>query len=433
MTRLEYLRRRYALEPGDRVIAKTPLIFDVALWEMLLPLMSGASVLLADPGAEGDVAHIDTLLSTPHVRLCHFVPSMLDAFLSGAEKHRYPDLRWVQLSGEALDDSLARRFFDHFQAELHNCYGQTETSEVAAWEASPGRPLRPVGLGKAVGAYRVHLLDAALNPVPMGFPGEIHVSAPGGVALGYTRDARLTAERFLPDPFAGAPGARLYRTGDLAIRDASGELRYAGRADRQLKIRGCRVEPGEIETALSAIDGVDAAVVAPFGAPPELAAYIVGSKRDRAALAAEVRDRVPDFMVPSAYVFLDALPLTPSGKLDRARLPRPAGDDRPGAPAGGDAVCGPVETALADIWETVLGAPPASRDQDFFAAGGNSLKVTQVLSRAKAAFGVQISVRAFFNEPTVAGLAGAVEAALEAMVAAMPEEEVRRRLEETGP
>ncbi len=432
MMRLEHLRRRYALEPGDRVIAKTPLIFDVSLWEMLLPLMSGASVLLAEPGGEADAAHIDALLARPRVRLCHFVPSMLDAFLSGAPKRDYPDLRWVQLSGEALDDALARRFFDRFNAELHNCYGQTETSEVAAWETAPQERERSVSLGAAAGAYRLHLLDAALNPVPDGFPGEIHVSAPGGVALGYTRRPRLTAARFLPDPFSGAPGARLYRTGDLAVRLPSGELSYVGRNDRQFKIRGCRVEPGEVEAALSGIDGVAAVAVAAFGEPAELAAYIVGSARDRARLAEAVRGRVADFMTPSTYVFLDALPVTPSGKLDRARLPAPGPGDRATAASGGEAVCGPVETELARIWEAVLGAPPGSRDADFFASGGDSLKVTQVLSRANAAFEVKVSVRAFFNDPTIAGLAAAVERALEAAIAAMPDDEVRRRLEEAG-
>ncbi|MBZ6121587.1 non-ribosomal peptide synthetase [Streptomyces olivaceus] len=429
--RLEWLGRRYRLGAGDRVVHKTPLIFDVAVWEILGPLSAGATLLLADPEAESDVAHLSKLLATENTVFTHFVPSMLDAYLRHAPAAEYPSLRWVQLSGEVVPARLLERFAGHFSAECHNLYGQTETSEVAAWEGRAVAGDGSVPLGRQIGIYRLFVLDEALRPVPPGVTGELCVAGVGGLARGYLGRPGTTAERFVPHPYPVTPGERLYRTGDLASFDEDGLLTYRGRADEQTKIRGCRVETGEVEAVLSQ-GGADCAVVTrpdEEGAA-ELVAYVVGDRSTVEALAAHAEEHLPGYMLPSVYVALDALPLGPSGKLDRRSLPAPTAADRAARRTVSEPPLTALEQRIAELWQSVLRIDRPGRDDNFFTMGGNSLKSLQILNRINAAFHIKFTVRDFFAGPTISQMAATVERLLREMTAAMSEDDAAGLLAE---
>ncbi|MFX1815324.1 non-ribosomal peptide synthetase, partial [Paraburkholderia sp. A1RI_3L] len=439
--RLAWLQRRYALAAGQRVLQKTPLIFDVAIWEIFGPLMAGATVLMADPGMEADVAHIGALMARPGCVFAHFVPSMLEAYLGAAAPRAYPDLRWVQLSGEAVPPDLPARFAAHFGCELHNMYGQTETSEVAACEFAPANApsVSPgfVPMGRQIGLYRLFVLDAGLNPVPAGVPGELCVAGVGGLARGYHRQPGLTAERFVPHPFPLEPGERLYRTGDLVREHEDGALEYLGRLDQQTKIRGCRVETGEVEAALRRHPAVRACAV--VARPDEtgsnrLVAYLVGDGDGDVAdtIAGHAQAILPRYMLPEAYLFLDRLPLTPSGKLDRRRLPAPRPEDFEARATPDEQPEPGLEAHLAHIWCEVLGIRMVGRNDNFFAVGGNSLKSVQVLSRIRKRYEIDVSVRQFFAAPTIKELAVVVLDRLERLVASLSDADVAERLRNDG-
>jgi amino acid adenylation domain-containing protein len=434
MIRLEWLRRRYRLRPGDRVLHKTPVIFDVAIWEIFGPLMAGATVVVADPDAEADPGQIAELLAGPGTVFAHFVPSMLDAYLRAGPPPAGPDLKWVQMSGEAPSVELVERFRDRFAAELHNCYGQTETSEVAAWEDEGEALDSRVPIGRQIGIYRLFVVDRDLNSVPDGMPGELCVAGVGGLARGYHARPTWTAERFAPNPFAIASGERLYRTGDLVRVNAAGALECLGRLDDQVKIRGCRVELGEIEHVLRRHPGVASCAVVPMRdaeGVDQLVAYVSGDALSPQALGEHAERFLPTYMLPVVYVVVSDLPRTASGKLDKLRLPAP--DAAHYQARGGSALPEPgIETELADIWREVLDLARIGRRDNFFAVGGNSLKAIQIITRLRARFGVKVSVRAFFAEPTIAALAQLIDAALIELVASMSEEEAMRGLAEAA-
>lgn len=433
MNRIEWLRRRYPFSAGDRILHKTPLIFDVAIWEIFGPLIAGATILMADAGAESDVEHIGKLLNTGRTVFAHFVPSMLDAYLNFAPQASYPDLRWVQVSGEAVPTRLLERFGEHFSTEFHNCYGQTETSEVAAWEGTKCEAATGVPIGKQIGVYRLYILDRYLNPVPPGVPGEICVTGEGGLARGYHSRPDLTAQKFVPNPHAVAPGERLYRTGDLARLSEDGVIEYLGRVDNQTKIRGCRVETTEVEAVLASHSSVRACAVV---ARPDdtgtnqLIAYVVSDQPSASDLRVHTERFLPKYMLPAAYIFIADLPLTPSGKLNRLKLPTPKSSDFE-AQVCDEAPQTALEMKLAAMWKQVLGLEKVGRADNFFAIGGNSLKSTQVLVRLKEQFGVQISVRNFFASPTIEGLASLIMQALMDMVTSLSDAEAEQLFEES--
>lgn len=435
MNRLEWLRRRYPLQPGDRVILKTPLIFDLSIWEAFGPLMAGATVLLADPRAESDVTHIGNLLSTPNVVFAYFVPSMLDAYLSYAKQRSYPDLKWLCVTGEAMPARLLGQFKEHFGAtEFHSTYGQTETSEVGLWTGSQWSESATIPCGRPNGIYRLFVLDADLNPTPEFVPGEICVAGIDGLARGYQNRAGLTAERFVPNPYAIVPGERLYRTGDLGRLLEDGQIEYVGRIDTQVKIRGCRVETAEIEAVLSQHSSVRmcAVITRPDASgSAELLAYVVSDEASASELATHAERSLPQYMLPSAYVFINDLPLTPSGKLDRSRLPAPSAADF-AARAAHEPPQSQLEMQLASVWRQVLELENIGRSDNFFSLGGNSLKSIQVLVRLKDTYGVHVPVRDFFNAPTIRGLAGLVEQALIDYVASLSAEEIDQHFAATA-
>ncbi|MFI8930770.1 amino acid adenylation domain-containing protein [Streptomyces sp. NPDC053474] len=437
--RVDWTAQYYGLGPGTVTLHKTPLIFDVAVIEILAPLSAGGAVRLAEPHGEGDVAHLVDLLTRGEVTFVHFVPSMLKVFLDEAGDAKFPGVRWVQTSGEALPtrllDGVRQRFGD---AEIHSAYGQSETCELAVWAGR--RPHLDTGVpphaahvpvGRQVGLYRPYVLDEALQPVPDGVPGEICVAGVGGLARGYHHQPALTAERFVPHPYALAPGERLYRTGDLGAHAPDGQILFLGRADTQTKIRGARVEPAEVEAVLAEGPGVrDCAVLV---RPDEqgdatLVGYVVGTDVDIEELARWAAKRLTSHLLPQVYVRMPALPSTASGKLDRTALPAPTAKDR-AARGEGEQPRSHLEAELCRLWSRVLTLPDVGPTDNFFSLGGNSLKVAQVMVRISALFGIRVPVAAFFEDPTVRGLAALIERTLGELVGSMSEQEAAERIE----
>ncbi|MEV0570759.1 amino acid adenylation domain-containing protein, partial [Dactylosporangium sp. NPDC050588] len=398
VNRLVWMQARFGLVAGDRVLHKTPFGFDVSVWELFWPLIQGATMVIAKPGGHRDPSYIADLIRTAGVDTVHFVPSMLEAFLAAPEAAACSGLRRVVCSGEALGTAARDRFFEVLPfVGLFNLYGPTEASvDVTDFEVRPdGSPVVPIG--KPVFNTRVYVLDDRLAPVPVGVGGELYLA---GVQLarGYAGRPGLTAERFVADPYG--TGERLYRTGDVVRWSTDGDIVYLGRADDQVKVRGFRIEPGEIQAAISAHPQVEQAAV--VLRDDRLVAYVVGQVDGLREFAAS---RLPEYMVPAAFVTLDALPLTTNGKLDRKALPAPefaAGTGRGPADAREELLC----QAFAEL----LGLDAVGVDDDFFAFGGHSLLAVRLVEWLRAR-GMSVSVRTLFDAPTPARLAAAAGAA----------------------
>jgi amino acid adenylation domain-containing protein len=413
--RLLWMQDEYALTASDRVLQKTPFSFDVSVWEFFWPLMTGARLVLARPEGHKDAAYLARLIREEDITTLHFVPSMLRVFLETEGAPECASVKRVICSGEALPYQLQERFFELLGAQLHNLYGPTEAAvDVTYWACQRSGARAIVPIGRPVANTRIYILDANMQPVPVGVPGELHI---GGVQVGrgYWRRPDLTEERFIPDPFRS--GGRLYRTGDLARWLPDGAVEYLGRLDHQVKIRGFRIEPGEIESLLAQDSGVkQAIVVAREDATGDrrLVAYIAARNGDApqiADLKAMLSTRVPDYMVPSAFMYLDAFPLTPNGKVDRKALPVPEYT----CPVGNHGYQAPeteVATAIAAIWKEVLRVPRVGIHDNFFDLGGHSLLAVGVLSRVRERYGIELPLRTVFEAPTVQFFAGRIETLL---------------------
>nr|WP_239149042.1 non-ribosomal peptide synthase/polyketide synthase [Streptomyces sp. SID12501] len=405
LNRLAWMQGEYGLTADDRVLQKTPASFDVSVWEFFWALCEGAAVVLARPDGHRDPAYLAGLIREQGVTALHFVPSMLEAFLQSDEITTDPtwaaSLRNVFSSGEALPGAAAARWRELTGVPLHNLYGPTEAAVDVTYHPYDGSPGTTVPIGRPVWNTGLRVLDSCLRPVPEGVPGELYLT---GVQLarGYHARPGLTAERFVADPY-GEPGARMYRTGDLVRRRADGVIEYLGRTDRQVKIRGNRIELGEIEAALSRQPAVAQAAVTVNGG--QLVAYVVPA-RDAdvpppAELQAALAQELPAAVIPAAYVVLDALPLTPSGKLDRAALPAPQA-----VRAETRAPRNEREHALTGIFAAVLKLEDVGIDDDFFMLGGDSITSIGVSSRARRA-GLDLNPRDVFEHRTPAALAAA--------------------------
>ncbi|HEX5872539.1 MAG TPA: amino acid adenylation domain-containing protein, partial [Longimicrobium sp.] len=391
-----------------RTLQFAPLSFDVAFQEIAVTLASGGELVLVDDALRRDPDRLAELLARRGVERLFLPFVALQTLAEAAQRLAHPlPLRELVTAGEALVSTpqIAALVAATPGCRLVNHYGPTEThvatAHTLAGDPAAWAPLPPIG--RPVPNTRAYVLDGALRPLPPGVPGQLYVGG-AQVARGYLGRPGLTAERFVPDPFGGRPGARMYATGDRARWRADGELEYLGRMDQQVKIRGMRVEPGEVEAALRGAGGVrECAVVVREDAPGEkrLVAYVVGAA-DAEALRARLRGTLPEHMVPAALVALDALPLTPSGKLDRRALPAP---EPASAEAGYVAPRTPVEAALAAIWGEVLRRERVGVNDDFFALGGHSLLAARVASRIRESLDADLGVVALFDHPTVGGLA----------------------------
>ncbi|MFF9118731.1 amino acid adenylation domain-containing protein [Streptomyces massasporeus] len=410
--RVAWMDEALAPRADDRVLHKTPITFDVSLWELIWPLTTGATLVIAPPGAHRDAVRIRDLMDRHQVTTAHFVPSVLAGFLdahtSERRPHNAPTLRRVLCSGEELSESAARRFHERFTARLYNLYGPTEASiDVTAWHREPGEQ-GPVPIGKPVANTVIRVLDAHGRPALPPAGGQLWI---GGTApaRGYLDAPAATARAFRPDLYADEPGARLYASGDFARLRPDGALEFHGRADDQVKIAGNRVTLGEVTEALRALPSVrDAAVIAHDG---DLLGYVVpvpGAGEDdpeRTAKAARraLRATLPSYLVPTVVRSLPELPLTGTGKLDKSRLPlspgRPARTGDAGRPPRTD-----LERRLASLWERVLCTEGVGADDDFFALGGDSLTALRAAGTALRE-GIAFSVGDLYDHPTLAALA----------------------------
>ncbi|WP_438826250.1 non-ribosomal peptide synthase/polyketide synthase, partial [Pseudomonas juntendi] len=474
VNRLLWMQDAYGLDAADVVLQKTPFSFDVSVWEFLWPLQTGARLVMARPGGHRDPEYLREVIAREHVTTLHFVPSMLDVFLSSTapvagaatqpdhnamprlpygeavpddqysepsqpsktneapvgaascreraaqrpqdfqtdiitagtaaqpDHNTMPRLPLIRVicSGEALPGNLVRRFHAQLPTvELHNLYGPTEAAvDVSAWHCTSAPDNTPIG--KPIANTTLYILDDQQQPVPQGVAGELYI---GGVqvARGYLNRAELTAERFIDDPFV--PGARLYRTGDLARHLPDGNIEYLGRNDDQVKLRGLRIELGEIQAGLTAIEGVKEAVV--LAHDQRLVAYYTGDAQPVDTLRSALLTHLPEFMVPAQFMHLQALPLSPNGKLDRKALPAPGPlQDRPFEAPQGD-----TEHLLAALWAELLGVERVGRHDNFFELGGHSLLAVSLTARLRAQ-GLHADIRVLFGQPTLAALAAALGA-----------------------
>ncbi|WBC08628.1 non-ribosomal peptide synthetase/MFS transporter [Micromonospora sp. WMMA1947] len=414
VNRLDWMQKTYGLGADDAVLQKTPASFDVSVWEFFWPLRTGARLVLAEPGGHKDAGYLRDLLVSERITTAHFVPSMLTVFLAEDGVEAATALRRVICSGEELPPASAADFTSRLPwCGLHNLYGPTEAAiDVTAWACEPDRlaQVTSVPIGAPIANLRLHVLDPSGAQCPVGVAGELHIGGVG-LARGYHRRPALTAEKFVPDPFSAEPGARLYRTGDLARwvvgPDGAGVIEFLGRIDHQVKLRGLRIELGEIESALRDQPGVtEATVIVREDSPGDkrLTAYLVG-EAEHAALKTALKDTLPEYMVPAAFVTLDALPLTPNGKLDRKALPAPVVTRE----ASVELVepRDDTERALAAIWSEVLGVDTLGIDDDFFDLGGHSMLATQVVARIRKAElgGRAVGVMDLFQQRTIRDLA----------------------------
>jgi acyl-coenzyme A synthetase/AMP-(fatty) acid ligase/acyl carrier protein len=393
--------------------------FDISVWQLLAALLVGGAVrTFSDPVAH-DARRLVEEVARHRVTVLETVPSLMRAVVAtGDDPGRgLPDLsglRWLIPTGEALPPELCRQWLRRCPGvPLVNAYGPTECSDDVTHRfihTPPAEGVVHMPIGRPIANTRLYVVDARLRPVPLGAAGELCVAGEG-VGRGYLHDPARTAEAFVPDPFGAEPGARLYRTGDRVRYQPDGDVVFLGRADDQVKVRGFRIELGEIEAVLAEHEAVREAVVLAreHQADKRLTAYVVsrGEPLSATDLRAFLKARLPDYMVPSAFVLLERMPLTGSGKVDRQGLAAmEAGATAPERPWIAPRT--EVERALAEIWAGVLGTERVGAEDDFFELGGHSLLATQVSSRLLEAFQVELPLRALFEHPTLAGLAAAI-------------------------
>ncbi|PHM65244.1 Amino acid adenylation [Xenorhabdus stockiae] len=421
MNSLFWAQKTYQLTPQDRVLQKTPFSFDVSVWELFPPLMFGARLILARPEGHKDPHYLLSETEKHKITFIHFVPSMLQLFLSAIPAGRCLSLRHILCSGEAFPYALQQKCLAYFaHCQLHNLYGPTEAAiHVTAWQCVADRYVGRIPIGKPIDNIRIYLLDNQKNPVPVGVSGELYI---GGIAVarGYLNRPELTNKHFISDPFSSDPDARLYKSGDLARWLPDGNIEYLGRNDFQVKIRGFRIELGEIEAKLMQCHGVrEAAVIAREDDYHEKAANCekaVGDKQliayllaepdthlDPAKLREQLAQHIAEYMLPSAFVILDTFPLTSSGKLNHKALPMP--DQAARVTRHYQAPIGATETELAKIWQELLKLEQIGRYDNFFELGGHSLLAIQFATRIRQKLARELPLQEIFSHPVLADLA----------------------------
>jgi surfactin family lipopeptide synthetase A len=416
LNRLLWGQAAYQLTPSDRLLQKTPFSFDVSVGEFFWPLTTGACLVLAQPEGHKDSAYIVRTILEQQITTVHFVPSMFQIIVREPELETCRSLRRVMCSGEALPLDMQKRFWTRLATGIHNLYGPTEAAiEVTYWDCTAQSPYPFVPIGRPIANTQIYLLDAALQPVPIGEPGELCIGGIG-LARGYFNRPDLTAERFVPHPFSSQPGARLYRTGDLARYLPDGNIEFLGRLDFQVKVRGFRIELGEIEAALRQHPVIrDAVVVAQESGSGDkrLVAYVAADLTQllaTAELRAWLGERLPEYMVPAVFVRLDHLPLTPSGKVDRKALPQPD-EVQVERSASYAPPRTPLEETLAEIWSTVLGTAPIGVHDHFLDLGGHSLLALRIILAIREQLGIELTLDHLFRLSTIETLAASLEVA----------------------
>jgi amino acid adenylation domain-containing protein len=426
----------------DNLLLLANICFDISALELFMPLIMGGRVVVANAQVTIDGAQIKQLVAKSGVTVLHATPATWRLILK-ADWNGAANLKLLS-GGEALQSNLAEQLMA-MGSSVWNLYGPTETTiySSAAKLCSDSNDGR-ISIGRSIVNTQIYILDDYLSLVPIGISGHLHIGG-AGVARGYLKRPDLTAEKFIPDPFAKKPGARLYRTGDLARYLPSGNIEFLGRLDHQVKIRGFRIELGEVESALNQHPSIRESIVLARERVPgdkNLVAYVVakqGAAPTTSDLRSFVKQKLPEWMVPSVFVLLDALPITPNGKVDRKSLPT-AGPQRPELTQRYAEPRTPVEELLAEIWAEILKLESVGIHDNFFELGGHSLLAMQIVSRLRERLRIDLPLRALFEAPTVVELAARIEQresptdALEevarylAEVEALSEEEIERQL-----
>ena len=417
VNRLNWMQKAYPIGEGDTILQKTPYTFDVSVWELFWWSAQGARVCFLKPGGEKDPGAIVEAIEKNGVTTMHFVPSMLAAFLgyieNGIDLDRLKSLRQVFASGEALNPQLVAKFNKLLYAangtKLHNLYGPTEaTVDVSYFNCSTGEEFEIIPIGKPIDNIRLYVLNPDKMLQPVGIPGELHIAG-DGLARGYLNRPELTAEKFIADPFK--PGERMYRTGDLARWLPDGNIEYLGRMDNQVKVRGFRIELGEVEAELLKHPDVKEAVVSARDdkeGNKYLCAYIV-SERDLSVM--ELREHLagnlPEYMIPSTFVKLESIPLSPNGKADRKALPEPEGGIGTGREYAEPT--NEIEEKLVEIWKEVLGVEKVGINDRFFELGGYSILLIKMHAKVDQLYPGKVKITDLFAYPTVAMLADFIQ------------------------
>ncbi|WP_179862534.1 non-ribosomal peptide synthetase [Bacillus wiedmannii] len=411
--RLLWMQKAYQLSTSECVIQKTPISFDVSVWELFWPLMVGAQMLIAKPDGHKDPEYLVELISEHNVTTIHFVPSMLKVFLEQEKVEQCNSLKRVICSGEALSSALQNKFYKRLSAQLYNLYGPTEAAiDVTEWACKQHDTRNVVPIGYPIDNIEIYILDRNFQHVPIGVAGELYIGGMG-LSRGYQNNAGQTAERFLPNPFSNIAGSYMYRTGDLARFSSEGAIEYLDRIDHQVKIRGFRIETGEIEYSLSLHPEVKENLVLVKEDPvygKRLIAFIVPSNRNKpkkSHIIKFLKKTLPDFMVPSTMIWLDEIPLLPNGKVDRKKLnsydlPNTVDEEIYASPRN------EIEEILVNIWSEVLPIERIGINHNFFEIGGDSILSIQIASRINQA-GIRVSMKQIFENQTIAELAQVVK------------------------
>ncbi|AUT03205.1 non-ribosomal peptide synthetase [Nostoc sp. CENA543] len=413
--RLLWMQETYQINSTDSVLQKTPFSFDVSVWEFFWTLLTGARLVMAQPGGHRDSNYLINIIIQEQITTLHFVPSMLQIFLASRGVEKCTSIRRVICSGEALPVDLQNRFFEQFNCELHNLYGPTEAAiDVTFWQCQKHSNLKTVPIGRPIANTQIYILDEDLRPVDIGVVGEIYIGGVG-VARGYWNRPELTQEKFISNPFRSSKSTSecLYKTGDLGRYLPDGNIEYVGRVDYQVKIRGYRIEIGEIENVLALHLEVREAVIiarSDRNLEKQLVAYITynSEKPKIQHLRDFLKAKLPDFMIPAAFVTLEALPLTPSGKVDRKALPKP---DISHFLESSDFIAprNQVESQLTAIWSEILNLPQIGVTDNFFALGGDSLKALHLIAKIEEHFQKEIPLATLLKNPIITDLATVIQ------------------------
>ncbi|MDZ8188239.1 MAG: amino acid adenylation domain-containing protein [Nostoc sp. ChiSLP02] len=412
-----WMQATFPLTEKDKVLQKTPFGFDASVWEFYAPLLAGGQLLIAEPRGHTDSAYLLRLIAQQQVTTIQLVPSLLQMLLEQGGIETCHSLKHVFCGGEVLPITLQESLLSKLNVNLHNLYGPTEACiDATFWNCQREIYPQVVPIGRPISNTQIYILDQNLQPVPVGVPGELHIGG-AGLAKGYLNRPELTQERFIPNPLIGSRGAgeqggrgekRIYKTGDLARYLPDGNIEYLGRIDNQVKIRGFRIELGEIEAALSQHQDVQTSVVIVREDIPgnkRIVAYIVPQPQITptvSVLRSFLKEKLPEYMVPSAIVILKSLPLTPNGKIDRRALPEP--EARTGIENEIVLPRTPIEEKLVQIWQQVLRVEQIGVHDNFFELGGDSILSIQIISRAKVA-GIELTIKQLFANQTIAQLA----------------------------
>ncbi|WP_442938107.1 amino acid adenylation domain-containing protein [Nostoc sp.] len=409
-----WMQATFPLTQADKVLQKTPFSFDASVWEFYAPLLVGGQLLLAQPGGHADTAYLKELIAQGQVTTVQFVPSLLQILIEQGGLETCHSLKQIFCGGEALPVALQEKVLSNLNVNLHNLYGPTEACiDATFWTCKPGIDRQVVPIGRPIANTQIYILDKYLQPVPVGVPGELHISG-AGIARGYLNRPELTKEKFILNPFSAELDSRLYKTGDLARYLPDGTIKYLGRIDNQVKIRSFRIELGEIEARLSQYEDVQTCCVIAredTTGDKRLVAYVVPHQHCTPTIS-ELRHflkaKLPEYMVPNAFVMLEEMPLTPNGKVDRRALRVPdlhsSNSDKFVAPRN------QLELQLTQIWSKILKVDKVGVQDNFFDLGGHSLLTPYLMAQIKQQFGKNIPIASLYQNPTIEQLATIVQA-----------------------